>query len=427
MEQPIIEIKNLGKRYNITHQRGGYVSLRDVIMNVVRRPFAFAKTKTTNVANAVLGRSTKEVFWALKNINLEVKAGEVIGIIGPNGAGKSTLLKILSRITPPTEGEAVIRGKLASLLEVGTGFHAELTGRENIFLNGSILGMTRREIAEKFDDIVAFAGIEKFLDTPVKHYSSGMYVRLAFAVAAHLDPDILIVDEVLAVGDLRFRQKCMEKMGEIKNSGKTIIFVSHDLSSIRALCSRVVLLSQGEITHVGETEKIIKIYEQGVFAGAKALTGIADRGKVPHRYFIKRIELKNDAGTITGFYKAGERMHIHFYMSGEAPDDSFTLEYKLYNQEQELISFGSANPIRDTFFKRTDTHMICTLGPLPLTAGKYSFSFSTRVWGQARWDTWDFAIPFEITFSDLFGTGYNIFNGPDGDFVLPQEWSAAKN
>jgi len=258
--KPIIEIKNLGKKYNITHQRGGYVALRDVLMNVLKSPFSFLKTKAKQVA----GMETKEEFWALKDINFEVQKGEIVGIIGSNGAGKSTLLKILTQITPPTTGEIKIHGRVGSLLEVGTGFHPELTGRENVFLNGAILGMTRAEMAKKFDAIVEFAGIEKFLDTPVKYYSSGMYVRLAFSVAAHLDPDILIIDEVLAVGDAEFQKKCMGKMEEVtKKQGRTILFVSHNMGAIRQLCSRCILLQNGKIVKFGATEDIVSYYLYG--------------------------------------------------------------------------------------------------------------------------------------------------------------------
>ena len=242
--EPIIEIKDLGKRYEITHQRGSYVALRDILANILRSPFKFAKHKAKQMA----GIATKEEFWALRNINLDVKPGEVIGIIGKNGAGKSTLLKILTGITPPTEGEIIMRGRAASLLEVGTGFHPELTGRENIFLNGAILGMTRKEITRKFDEIVEFSGIGKFLDTPVKRYSSGMYVRLAFSVAAHMEPDILLVDEVLAVGDAEFQKKCLGKMEEVtKKQGRTILFISHNMAAIERICNRVLLIEKGKI------------------------------------------------------------------------------------------------------------------------------------------------------------------------------------
>jgi len=255
--QPVIEIKNISKKYNITHQRGGYIALRDVLTNIFKNPFQFAKSK----AKKIIGRETKEEFWALKDINFEVQPGEVIGIIGHNGAGKSTLLKILSQITPPTTGEIKINGRVGSLLEVGTGFHPELTGRENIMLNGAILGMKKNEIIKKFDAIVEFAGIEKFLDTPVKYYSSGMYVRLAFSVAAHMEPDILIVDEVLAVGDAEFQKKCLGKMEEVtKSEGRTILFVSHNMAAIKKLCNKCILLKNGEIIKNGKTNEVLDYY-----------------------------------------------------------------------------------------------------------------------------------------------------------------------
>src|SRR3989338_1198855 len=257
LSKPIIEIKNVGKKYNITHQRGGYVALRDVLANVFKNPFRFAKAK----AKQVVGLTKKEEFWALREVSVEIKQGEIIGIIGRNGAGKSTLLKILTGITPPTEGEIVMRGRTASLLEVGTGFHPELTGRENIFLNGAILGMTKKEIVGKFNEIVTFSGVEKFLDTPVKYYSSGMYVRLAFSVAAHMEPDILLVDEVLAVGDAEFQKKCLGKMEEVtKQEGRTILFVSHNMDAIQNLCQRCILLNNGKIQAIGQTDEVVKTY-----------------------------------------------------------------------------------------------------------------------------------------------------------------------
>jgi lipopolysaccharide transport system ATP-binding protein len=257
MPTPIIEVKNIGKKYNISHRQGGFVTLRDVLMNVLKSPLKFLIKKTKKMA----GIGTKEEFWALKDINFTINQGEIVGIIGHNGAGKSTLLKILSQITPPTEGEIILNGRVGSLLEVGTGFHPELTGRENIFLNGAILGMSRKEIGEKFDKIVEFSGVEKFLDTPVKYYSSGMYVRLAFSVAAHLEPDILIVDEVLAVGDTEFQKKCLGKMDEItQKDGRTVLFVSHDIETIRSLCKRVIIIQSGKIFFSGDTDKALEIY-----------------------------------------------------------------------------------------------------------------------------------------------------------------------
>jgi lipopolysaccharide transport system ATP-binding protein len=248
MTTPVIRVNNLGKRYRLTLGRplSYYKTLRESLVDLVKAPFR--------------PRVTAEEFWALKDVSFDVHAGQVVGIIGRNGAGKSTLLKILSQITKPTAGHVEIDGRVGSLLEVGTGFHPELTGRENVFLNGSILGMTRREIAQKFDEIVAFAEVEKFLDTPVKRYSSGMYVRLAFAVAAHLEPEILIVDEVLAVGDATFQQKCLEKMRQCASNGRTVLLVSHQMNSVRDLCDRAVWLSSGAMRMVGPVTEVINQY-----------------------------------------------------------------------------------------------------------------------------------------------------------------------
>jgi lipopolysaccharide transport system ATP-binding protein len=249
----IISVENLGKKYSIRHERNEpYTALRDVITD---------KAKSFFRRNGKEIEMRREDLWALKNVSLEVKRGEVLGIIGRNGAGKSTLLKILSRITEPTEGRVLIKGRVASLLEVGTGFHPELTGRENIFLNGAVLGMTRAEIQRKFDEIVDFAEIEKFLDTPVKRYSSGMYVRLAFAVAAHLEPEILVVDEVLAVGDAEFQKKCLGKMDQVSRSeGRTVLFVSHNMGVVSSLTSRTALLEAGHVAQIGTSYQIVKSY-----------------------------------------------------------------------------------------------------------------------------------------------------------------------
>jgi lipopolysaccharide transport system ATP-binding protein len=253
--EPILEIRSVSKQYKLGGRRIRKTdTFREVIHRAVSAP-----------VRAIAGRGAGEVekeklyeLWALKDISVNVNQGDVIGIIGRNGAGKSTLLKILSRITSPTEGSVTLRGRMASLLEVGTGFHPELTGRENIFLNGAILGMRKVEITRRFEEIVAFAEVEKFLDTPVKHYSSGMYVRLAFAVAAHLDPEILVVDEVLAVGDLSFQKKCLGKMGEVSRGGRTVLFVSHNMAAIENLCSRGVVLHQGALCFDGSSKDAIQ-------------------------------------------------------------------------------------------------------------------------------------------------------------------------
>ncbi len=254
MSDAIITVENLGKCYRLQHQqRERYTTLRDLITNRVKSLFGTQNSEPGT-------QNSEEDFWALKDVSFEIKQGEVVGIIGRNGAGKSTLLKILSRITEPTKGRITLRGRVASLLEVGTGFHPELTGRENIFLNGAILGMTRAEIRSKFDEIVAFAEVEKFLDTPVKRYSSGMYVRLAFAVAAHLEPEILVVDEVLAVGDAEFQKKCLGRMEAVASQGRTVLFVSHNMATVRALCSRAILMKGGSVGCEGNVQNLTDMY-----------------------------------------------------------------------------------------------------------------------------------------------------------------------
>jgi len=418
MEKPIIEIKNVSKKYQIKHQQGGYVALRDVIANVAKSPFKFFKHK----AKVIIGKESEEEFWALKDVNFNIERGDTIGVIGHNGAGKSTLLKILTGITPPTEGEIIMRGRVASLLEVGTGFHPELTGRENIFLNGAILGMSKKEITAKFDEIVKFSGVEKFLDTPVKRYSSGMYVRLAFSVAAHMEPDILLVDEVLAVGDADFQKKCLGKMDEVtKQAGRTIIFVSHNLSAIQSLCNKCILLKEGKISMIGETNDVIKKYIEEVDIKKQEYSGISERKIQNKLYYLSKIELKNKKIT-TGKFESGDVMTIEISSEKEAPGDNFTVEFFLYNEQGKKISFGAANPVCQKFYKKEDKKFTCELGPIPLTSGYYWFNFSVRVWGQERWDIWEQAIFFEITKCDPYHTNFNNPSPTNGDFIINQNW-----
>jgi len=254
MNDYVISAENLSKRFVIGHQRDSRDGLRHVIENACRNPFGWLKSRRAARQKA------HEDFWALDDVSFQIKRGDVVGIIGRNGAGKSTLLKILSRITEPTRGRVRLNGRVASLLEVGTGFHPELTGRENIYLNGAILGMSKTEIRRKFDEIVAFSEIDQFLDTPVKRYSSGMYVRLAFAVAAHLEPDILIVDEVLAVGDAEFQRKCLGKMHDVAHGGRTILFVSHNMQAVSVLCNRALFFRNGSVVHAGSARETIDVY-----------------------------------------------------------------------------------------------------------------------------------------------------------------------
>lgn len=296
----IIEVKSISKKYTLVHQDEKYLTLRDKIAGVISHP-----VKTISE----IRKQKQEEFWALKDISFNVEQGEVIGIIGANGAGKSTLLKILSQITPPTSGEIKIKGKVASLLEVGTGFHPELTGRENIFLNGAILGMAKQEIEKKFNEIVEFSGIEKFLDTPVKRYSSGMHVRLAFSVAAHMEPDILLIDEVLAVGDAEFQKKCLGKMDEVtKKSGRTILFVSHNMGAVQEICERCILLKSGVKEAEGETKTILKQYlEQSAENREVMLKNRLDRkGKGEIR--LVDVAISNSEGSQN--LKSGDRLII---------------------------------------------------------------------------------------------------------------------
>ena len=283
MSKTVIVVENLSKRYLVGHQSAGrepYIALRDIIGREAR---SFARKAVDLVqGRQIIQGDEIEEFWALKNVSFEVKQGQVVGIVGRNGAGKSTLLKVLSRITEPTKGRIVLGGRVASLLEVGTGFHPELTGRENIFLNGAVLGMTKREIFRKFDAIVAFAEVEKFLDTPVKRYSSGMYVRLAFAVAAHLDPEILVVDEVLAVGDAIFQKKCLGKMEEVsRREGRTVLVVSHNMGLLRSLCPSAIWLEEGLIRQQGTTKDVITNY---LVHGAPSLNRLVKLNGLPRKY-----------------------------------------------------------------------------------------------------------------------------------------------
>lgn len=282
MSDIVIKAESLGKKYIIGHQfqKDRYVTLRDVIARNAHKFWRVTKDMIQGKP-IILGDNLEEV-WALKDVNFSIHRGEIVGIIGRNGAGKSTLLKVLSRITEPSAGKVTIKGRVSSLLEVGTGFHPELTGRENVYLNGAILGMSRREVSCKFDEIVAFAEVERYLDTPVKRYSSGMYVRLAFAVAAHLEPEILLVDEVLAVGDTAFQKKCMGKMGDASRGGKTVLFVSHNMASIMALCPTSILIEKGSIVKIGPSATIIQDYYD-IFKtkGIQDETGLA-QVELPH-------------------------------------------------------------------------------------------------------------------------------------------------
>lgn len=357
MSDTVIKVERLSKSYLVGHQsqqRKGYTALRDVIGREARN-FARKTVDLVRGRQIVQGDEVEE-FWALKDVNFGVKHGEVLGIVGRNGTGKSTLLKVLSRITEPSEGRVTIRGRVASLLEVGTGFHPELTGRENLYLNGAILGMTREEIRRKFDEIVAFAEVEKFLDTPVKRYSSGMYVRLAFAVAAHLEPEILIVDEVLAVGDAQFQKKCLGKMSDVAQQARTVLFVSHNMAAVRSLCSRALMLEQGRIVADGNVDEVIDRYlETGV--GVSGKVEWADVAEAPgdNTVRLKSISVSCD-GIETGMVDIQKEFQVSVEYWVQRGNARVGVSFHLYNGSGELMvtsaNFVPASSTVDPFAER---------------------------------------------------------------------------
>jgi lipopolysaccharide transport system ATP-binding protein len=406
----VLTIQNLGKCYRVQANQGprsayGYHTLRDEVMDWLKAPLRWFR----NGAAA----PTSHDFWALDDVSLDVSRGEVVGIIGPNGAGKSTLLKILSRITKPTRGIIHLRGRVGSLLEVGTGFHPELTGRENIFLNGAILGMRRHEIQTKFDQIVAFAEVEQFLDTPVKRYSSGMYVRLAFAVAAHLEQEILIVDEVLAVGDLAFQRKCLGRMREVGRSGSTILFVSHNMAAVESLCTRAILLDHGKIARDGVVRELVQEYHRRVLqANWEVGSGLADvnhPGRV--RKIFRAVSLLGDNGEPTNFITVGGRFHLRLTLDAPIPIESPTVTIGIDdNLGQRLLSLQT--PLADPVMPRLDTPCVleCVVESLPLAPGDYWIKLGFAVVPDEI-DEIERAMRFTVTEGELFGSGRGHHRG----------------
>ena len=328
MGEPVISVEGVGKRYRIGAAHSGV--LAEQLQRIVTSPLrALRRTRTDQPSHMTAPRDTVGELWALRNVTLAIQSGEAVGLIGPNGAGKSTLLKLLSRITLPTEGRIVMRGRVATLLEVGTGFHPELSGRENIFVNGAILGMRRREIEARFDEIVEFSGIGRFIDTPVKRYSSGMFVRLAFAIAAHLDPEILLVDEVLAVGDADFQRKCLGKMAEVSERGRTVVFVSHNLSAVQRLCSRAYWIGGGTIAGEGPTSEVIGAYMRQT--GSRQEGGEAVVGPDAHRIgtggaSLRSMALVNETGAAVSQIAIGERFGVRMRLDVLTPVEDAVVE-----------------------------------------------------------------------------------------------------
>ena len=354
----VIEVHALGKRYRVG-ERERYLALRDLLARAVQASFRNGKKRET------------EYLWALRDVNLEIRQGEVVGLIGRNGAGKSTLLKILARITRPTTGFAEVRGRVGSLLEVGTGFHPELTGRENVFLSGAILGMQKAEIERKFDEIVAFAEVERFLDTPLKHYSSGMQMRLAFAVAAHLEPEILLVDEVLAVGDLRFQKKCLGKMGDVAKAGRTIVFVSHQMNQIRRLCERVYWLDGGGLREDGPANQVVGKYEAAMSTGVGSADRNGNRGTAKARFL--RWSIFNRASGEPNVLACSGPVRLAFDLELAAPLRVGCHGIALYNGDHQLI-WGTA--VYNLELPVGNHSLMHELPSLPLRPGPYNWKVS---------------------------------------------------
>jgi lipopolysaccharide transport system ATP-binding protein len=423
---PIIEVENLSKRYLVGRQAdtsSHYIALRDVIA----RGFREFVRKTADMVHGrqIIQGDEIEEFWALKDVSFEVKQGEVLGIIGRNGAGKSTLLKILSRITDPTEGRVVLRGRGASLLQVGTGFHPELTGRENVHLNGAVLGMSQREIKRKFDEIVAFAEVEQFLDTPVKRYSSGMYVRLAFAVAAHLEPEIMFVDEVLAVGDYNFQRKCLGKMQEMTGiDGRTVLFVSHNMNAVTSLCARCILLVDGKIKTAGRPDEVVEAYLDTGAANEEIRLQWARSIPSGKRAFIEHIAL-NANGNKSGYFDFKEPL-------------SLTIQYRLVT---DLYGARCAIEVCNSvavIFKSFDTDKNSSLlgqrksglyaatVNLPkelLKPGRYFINVDLAIPQGASIDRIDQAIRFEIVLKDVYAATVSFAPHRRGIVAFNSDWT----
>jgi len=401
-----LSIRNLSKAYTIAHNAVRHTTLGEALLHRVRNP---------------IQRVQKETFYALKDVSFDVRQGEVIGLIGRNGAGKSTLLKVLSRITDPTEGEIRLYGRIGSLLEVGTGFHPELTGRENIVLNGSLLGMRRREIASKFDDIVEFSGVERFLDTPVKRYSSGMYVRLAFAVAAHLEPEILIIDEVLAVGDADFQKKCLGKMQDVARDGRTILFVSHNMGIVQMLCQRGILLQSGMVAVDAPIRDAASAYlrtmEQSATVSTEERTDRRGAGQVR----LRAVKVSSGGDTRSPGLSTGAPARVVFELTGMAP--GVYIRFTIYNHlGQAIAAFNSATPSpEDSRNAKLGNALVCEISELTLLPGRYRMNVAVMT-GQDLQDHIEAAAVFDVEPGQLGGRPYGSSEQRNCVVALPHRW-----
>ncbi len=419
---PVIEAVSLSKKFRLGAQRRDD-SFREFLVHSARETWRGLRFASKNGVNS----SNSDWMWALQDVNFGIQPGEVVGIIGANGAGKSTLLKILSRITDPTHGYVRLRGRVASLLEVGTGFHPDLTGRENIYLNGVMLGMTKAEVESKFDEIVAFAELEKFLDTPVKRYSSGMYVRLGFAVAAHLDPEILIVDEVLAVGDMAFQKKCLGKMGEFGESGRTILFVSHNLRAILSLCQRGIVLEKGRLTFDSDAKSAAEYYAHAV-AGEKTeshassfdLSEVAGRAS-QYKPWLRKLEVFIDGEKpFSGELQIGGVMRFHIEFELPSATSNFDARINFVDLYGQVIfaARSSFEPNRDWGERSGVQHLVCEIPRLPLTPGDYRIDIALVVDDRCV-DYVEVACRLRVVDFDYYGTGRIPSTG---FFVNDQRW-----
>jgi lipopolysaccharide transport system ATP-binding protein len=417
MSEPSIDVNNLGKRYRIGELEP-YKTLRDALMRVAGHP-ARAIRKTHSGAAVPNLPVEDDHIWALRNISFKVKQGEAVGIIGPNGAGKSTLLKVLSRITEPTEGSAEIRGRVRALLEVGTGFHMELTGRENVYLNGAILGMRKAEIDRKFDEIVDFSGVTEFINTPVKRYSDGMRVRLGFSIAAHLDPEILLVDEVLAVGDAAFQRKCLGKLGDVTGEGRTIMFVSHDMAAIQNLCSTAYALDHGRVFASGEANDVISRYLESVSRPQTlSISGRTDRqgnGRLRATGFAL-----SGAVTSQDIVRCGAPTTLEIAFQGTPPLRNVGIEVLFYNQLGTCVLLAGSN-YAGTVFERVPERgtFLCHFEKLPLMPGIYQLRFVCLVDGIETDDIAN-AVTLQVVEGDYYGSG-KLPEGY-GDIAVPHSW-----
>jgi len=418
MAEPAIRVENLGKQYRLG-QLEPYKTLRDAIVKAAKAPFRHGSSPRPRAGDSYNNSVGREYIWALRNVSFEVQEGEVVGIIGSNGAGKTTLLKILTRITDPTEGRAEIRGRVGSLLEVGTGFHPELTGRENIYLNGAILGMTKAEIGRKFDEIVDFSGVEKFIDTPVKRYSSGMYVRLAFAVAAHLETEILLVDEVLAVGDAEFQKKCLGKMGDVAKEGRTVLFVSHNMAAVHKLCPRALLIQEGRLNLDSDSPTVIRQY-MGNIGRSDGRINFAGRRRSPKHVAVVDAWIEKD-GIQIGSLLFGDAPDVVMQIEVKEPV-LFSVELILRQQDGIPVAFAPSGLAYD-WELQPEPGLVTVrahLPPLRYARGTYSIDVILADTGKGFFDYVESAICFSIesaaigernwSFSQTRGQGFELWD-----------------